>query len=71
MQTERVLENIKAVLEAAGSGSGPGFENDRIPARHGGLRKDERGLWPIPGRDVSGALYNSGSPLTAGCECRD
>ena len=34
-QTERVLENIKAVLEAAGSDSGPGFENDRFPPRYG------------------------------------
>src|SRR3989475_12936510 len=36
-QTERVLKNLAAVLEAAGSGLGPGVKTTLYPARMGGV----------------------------------
>ena len=54
-QTTRVLENLAAVLEAGGRLLAGG-QDDRVPGRHGRLRRHERGLRPSVRRPPAGAL---------------
>ncbi len=50
-QTERVLQNLGAVLCAAGCHFGRRRQDDGLSGRHERFRRDERGLRPLLWRD--------------------
>ena len=60
-QTERVLKNLAAVLEASREQSRSGFENNRFPGRHERVHRNERRV-----REV---LFGSTARKSYGCRC--
>jgi enamine deaminase RidA (YjgF/YER057c/UK114 family) len=58
-QTERVMQNLRAILEAAGSGMSSVIKTT-VTHRHGRLRGDERGLRPPLRGAPAGALDGGG-----------
>jgi hypothetical protein len=63
-QTNRVLDNLTAVLEAAGSGRRPRREDDGLPRGHVRVRRDERGLRRSLRAASAGAVDGPGREAT-------
>ena len=59
-QTERVLENLKAIVEAAGVHLNHVVRNYGLPERHERFRGHERGLRPLLHLVSAGSLNRSG-----------
>ena len=55
-ETERVMANLSAVLDAAGGIVGRRGQDDDLPRRHGRLRDGQRDLRPVRDRSAAGAL---------------
>ena len=70
-QTERVLQNIRAILEAGGCDLAQRGEDHRLPGGHGRFRGDERGLRRGLRRPTAPLAPPSRSPPCRGARRRD
>ena len=69
-QTERVMRNLGAVLEAAGLGYAGRGQDDLLPGRHRGLRGVQRRLRPLLPGPAAGAVDVRRRGAAQGCARR-